>query len=175
MQHFDEKIHTKFKNKFDIKNSPSKIDKLYIDKTIKYIKFVKYFPWLKMVAIWNSIAMNASNKDSDIDLFIVTSPDSMWINRILFTIFFWLLWVRKTHKYHEWRFCLSFFATTNWLNFKDWKINDDIYLYFWIVYLKPILNYDDTYKKFLKANSSWADFSEYNYILKENEKHIIYS
>jgi hypothetical protein len=43
------------------------------------------------------------------------------------------------------------------------------------VYLKPILNYNNTYEEFLKINSEWADFSEYKEIIKENEKFIKFS
>lgn len=174
MQNFWKEIHNKFIKKFNIKKIPWEVDILYTNKTIKYLKYVKWFPWLKMVAIWNSISMNAWTIDSDIDLFIVTSPDSMWVNRILFTIFFQVLNVRKTKNKHAWRFCLSFFATTNWLNFKDWKIEDDIYLYFWIIYLKPILSYDNTYELFINQNKSWAIFDEYIKIINNNKNYIKY-
>ncbi|MDR0771971.1 MAG: hypothetical protein LBF15_02760 [Candidatus Peribacteria bacterium] len=45
-------------------------------------------------------------------------------------------------------------------------------MYFWIVYLKPILDYNNTYEDFLKVNSKWADFSEYEDIIEENKKFI---
>ncbi|MDR2411490.1 MAG: hypothetical protein LBD88_02710 [Candidatus Peribacteria bacterium] len=38
--------------------------------------------------------------------------------------------------------------------------------------MKPILNYNNTYEEFLKMNSSWADFSEYEDIIKENKRFI---
>jgi len=82
--------------------------------------------------------------------------------------------VRKTDKKHAGMFCLSFFATTNALNFNNWKLHDDIYLYFWIIYLKPILSYDNTYELFLKENSSWADFSLYQDIIEKNKTFISY-
>ncbi|MBW7954326.1 hypothetical protein H3C61_00735 [Candidatus Gracilibacteria bacterium] len=174
MQNFGKEIHNKFIKKFNIKKIPGEVDILYTNKTIKYLKYVKWFPGLKMVAIGNSISMNAGTIDSDIDLFIVTSPDSMWVNRILFTIFFQVLNVRKTKNKHAGRFCLSFFATTNGLNFKDWKIEDDIYLYFWIIYLKPILSYDNTYELFINQNKSWAIFDEYIKIINNNKNYIKY-
>lgn len=174
MQKFSKKQHEKFINRFSVKDKPWKVEKTFYKKTEKYLKYIKWIPGLKMVWIWNSISMNSSSKDSDIDLFIVTSPHTMWLNRILITLIFAVMWVRKTDKYHAGRFCLSFFATTNGINFKSWKIKDDIYLYFWIIYFKPILDFDDTYKNFLKQNSSWADFSDYKDIIKENKKYIKY-
>ncbi len=160
-QKFSKTLHEKFIKHFNIKETPNEIEKSFIKKTEKYVKYIKWIPWLKMVWIWNSISMNSATKESDIDLFIVTTPNSMWLNRIFITFIFQILWVRKSHKKHAWRFCLSFFATTDWLDFSDWKIDNDIYLYFWIVYFKPILDIDNTYRLFIEKNSNWADFSEY--------------
>lgn len=174
MQTFSLKEHQKFKKYFHIKADLSEIDEGFLEKTKKYIRYIKWVPGLKMIAVWNSISMHAGTPESDIDLFIVTTPESMWINRIIITFIFSLLWVRKTDKKHAWMFCLSFFATTEWMNFKNWKIQDDIYLYFWIVYLKPILSYNYTYELFLKENSSWADFSLYQDIIEKNKTFISY-
>lgn len=171
-QNFNQTYHNKFIKYFNIKNTPSKIEEDFYKKTEKYIKYIKWIPWLKMVWVWNSIAMNCASKNSDIDLFIVTSPNSMWLNRILITLIFQILWVRKTAKKHAWRFCLSFFATIDWLDFSLWKLENDIYLYFWILYFKPILNFDNTYELFIEKNSSWADFSEYKDMIKENKWYI---
>jgi predicted nucleotidyltransferase len=174
MQKFSKYQHKKFISHLWVKDKPGKIEKTFYKKTEKYLRFIKWIPGLKMIWIWNSISMNCASKNSDIDLFIVTSPHAMWLNRIIITLVFSVLWVRKTDKHHAGRFCLSFFATTTWLNFKSWKIKDDIYLYFWIVYFKPIIDFDSTYRSFLKQNSSWADFSEYSSITKNNKKYIKY-
>ncbi len=171
-QNFNKKSFILFKNYFKIRDEKSEIEKLFYNKTNKYLKYIKWLPGLRMVWIWNSISMNCASKNSDIDLLIVTTPNSMWLNRIFITFIFMILWVRKTPSKHSSRFCLSFFATTDWLDFSSWKIQDDIYLYFWIVYFKPILNYNNTYELFIEKNSSWADFSEYNNIIEDNKNYI---
>lgn len=170
-ENFNKQYYQKFINYFNIKNKPSEIELDFYKKTEKYIKYIKWIPWLKMIWIWNSISMNCANKGSDIDLLIVSSNNSMWLNRILITLIFQLLWVRKDKKNHAWRFCLSFFCTLDWLDFSLWKLENDIYLYFWILYFKPILNYNNTYETFLEKNN-WADFSDYENIIKENKKYI---
>lgn len=173
-QKFWKESHVKFIKYFDIKKEPSQIENDFYKKTDKYLKYIKWIPGLKMIWIWNSISMNCSTKESDIDLLIVTSQNSMWLNRILITLIFEILWVRKNNKHHASRFCLSFFSTINWLNFSNWKIENDIYLYFWIVYFKPILDFDNTYELFFEKNKTWADFSEYNKIKENNKKYIKY-
>jgi hypothetical protein len=119
--------------------------------------------------------MNCANEDSDIDLFIITQKNRLWFVRIIITTIFQILWVRKNNKYHKGRFCLSFFSTIEWLDFWNFAIENDIYLYFWIVYLKPILDFDDTYKLFLEKNNNWADFRQYNYIIENNKIFIKYT
>ncbi len=164
----------KFKKLQNIKDSPSKIEEILIRKTIKYIQFIKWIPWLKIIAIWNSVAMNNADKNSDIDLFIISKPNRLWIVRILVTLIFQLFWARKTKNNHKSRFCLSFFCTTNSLNFENITIKNDIYLYFWMIYLKPILNYDNTRGNFIKENKKWCDFDDYKDIIKKNKNYIIY-
>jgi len=114
-----------------------------------------------MIGIGNSMAMNCAKKSSDIDLYIVTKNNSMWTVRILVTAIFQILWVRKTASKHAGRFCLSFFSTLDGMDFSSFKLEQDIYLYFWIVYFKPLYNRDNTYEKFIEINSSWADFWKY--------------
>lgn len=69
-------------------------------------------------------------------------------------------------------FCLSFFVSENALEFDKIAISDDIYLYFWVYCLRPVLDFDKTYKKFLEKNS-WVAVDE---IAKyDNKKYIKFS
>lgn len=164
----------KFKTIQNIKEYPSGSENELMKKTIKYIWLIKWIPWIEMIAIWNSVAMNSANSNSDIDLFIITSPSRLWIVRIFITLIFQVLLVRKTSKKHKWKFCLSFFCTTNSLNFEKIAIENDIYLYFWMIYLKPILNYNNTWETFIEENRKWCNFDDYNQIIEENKKSIVF-
>ena len=173
-QIFGEKIFNNFKKYFKIKEEYSKEEKKYFDKAYKYIKYIKWIPWIKMIWIWNSLATKSATEKSDIDLYIVTDKNAMWFVRIFVTFIFQIFWVRKDEKNHAGRFCLSFFSTIDWMDFWKFKIENDIYLYFRIVYFKPILDYNETYKKFLEINSTWANFDDYKGIIEENKKFIKY-
>ncbi len=173
-QKFWKKDFTHFKQLLNIKKNSTNIENNFYKKTKKYIKFIKWIPWILMIWIGNSISMNSAKTSSDIDLLIVTKNNSLWITRVLISLIFQILGVRKTSKKHSWRFCLSFFCTTNWMNFWNFAIKDDIYLYFWIVYFKPILDYNNTYNKFIETNQKWANFDEYKDIINENKKYIKY-
>jgi len=173
-EYFSKECHNKFINHFKMKPKAWEIELAFYDKTKRYLKYIKFLPWLNMIWIWNSISMNCATKNSDIDLFIVSSKNTMWINRLFISITFQILWVRKTKKKHAWKFCLSFFSTIDGMNFESWKLNNDIYLYFWIIYLKPILNYNNSYESFIEKNSKWADLSEYKDIIEDNKSYISY-
>jgi hypothetical protein len=91
------------------------------------------------------------------------------------TFIFQILRVRKDDKHHAGRFCLSFFSTTNALDFKSFALDKDIYLYNWILHFKPIVNINNTYEDFISQNNSWADFLEYKKNISENKKYIKFS
>lgn len=167
--------HEKFKEYFWIKENPTKIEKKLYEKTEKYLKYISWIPGIKMIWIWNSIAMNCATKYSDIDLYVVTDPNRMWFVRVLMTVILQVLWVRITKNNHADRFCLSFFSTTNAINFWKFALQEDIYLYFWIIYFKPIFDKDNTYNNFLEQNNSWMDTSEYFQIISDNKKYIKHS
>ena len=174
IQKFTSSDKQKFDKIFWNKNKPWEIEKIFYKKTIKYLKFIKWIPGLKMIGIWNSISMNSATKNSDIDLLIVTENNKMWFVRILVTLIFQVLRVRKNDIHHAGRFCLSFFCTIDSLDFSKFALKNDPYLYFWILYFKPILDYSNTYDLFIEKNKSWANFSEFENIIENNKKYIRY-
>lgn len=103
--------------------------------------------------------MYATHHDSDIDLFIITRPHMIWFVRFFVTLFLWKKSVWRKGKDIRENFCLSFFITTEAMNLSKIAIKNDIYLYYWIYYLKPIYNKNNTYENFLNANS-WVQIDK---------------
>lgn len=167
--------HSKFKKYFKIHENPWKIEKEFYKTCEKYLPYISKIPWIQMIWIWNSISMNCASENSDIDLFIITSPDRLWSTRLMVTFIFQVLGKRKTAKKHKDNFCLSFFATTDWDNFENFVFEDDIYLYFWTLYMKPLVNFNQSYEQFIEKNTSWADFSEYENMILNNKNYIFES
>lgn len=164
-----------FEEMFQVGKNPWAIEKNFYKKCEKYFKYILWIPGLRMIWVGNTIAMNCAKKSSDIDLYIVSTPKRLWIVRILVTFVFQILRVRKDDTHHAGRFCLSFFSTTNALDFKNFALDKDIYLYNWIVHFKPIVNINNTYEDFISQNNSWADFLEYKKNISENKKYIKFS
>ena len=160
-QIFTTSQHEDFKKYFWVKKNPWKWDTLYLKKAQKYIPYISWIPWVKMVWIWNSLAMSWGSQESDIDLYIVTDNHSMWTVRILTTLIFQLLGVRKTTSKHAGRFCLSFFSTLDGMDFSKFALPHDPYLFFWMMYFQPIYISWDTYNRFLEVNNRWCNLDDF--------------
>ncbi len=125
-----------------------------------------------MIAICNSLSMFATKKDSDIDLFIVSEAKMIWFVRFFVTLIFWKNGVWRKWEDIAGNFCLSFFVTENALDMSKIAIQDDYYMYFWVYFLKPIVDYNETYSRFVWENS-WVEIDDIQQ--KENRKYIFIS
>ncbi len=124
-------------------------------KVEKYMRFLNFVPFLRMVAVCNNLAFSNLTKCSDIDLFIVARRGRLFIVRILVTGVLHLLGVRRHGKKVAGRFCLSFFVDDSFLNLSQIAIEDDVYLRVWIKTLVPVIN-DGVYRDFINENV-WVD------------------
>jgi len=123
-----------------------------LKKCRRYLPMLTWIPYIRMVAIGNTLAFGAADNESDIDLFIIIEEKHLWISRLFITIFFHMLGVRRHGNKITSRFCLSFYADTSVLDFEKIKIDvTDIYLRFWAVTLKPFFG-KNAYFSFIHEN-----------------------
>lgn len=120
-------------------------------KALKVVNKIKFLPFIKMVALCNSIGYFNLNKESDIDLFIIVKDKYIWLSRFLITLIVQLSGTRRHGKKIEDRICLSFYITDNNLNIQNLQYENDIYFYYWTMHLMPIFGYS-TYIDFMKNN-----------------------
>lgn len=110
-------------------------------------------PTVKMVAITGSLAMENSSEDSDIDLMIVTSKNTLWLSRLVILVILKLLLMptrRSQEREQKDRLCLNM-----WLDESDliWeKPNRNIYTAHEIAQVVPLVNKDKTFERFLSIN-----------------------
>jgi hypothetical protein len=163
-----------FKEKFDtllgVKSEPNNHEVQLFERGQKYIQKLSKVPGIEMIAIVNSLSMYATHPDSDIDLFIVTKPGIIWFVRFFSTLILWKHWVWRKNEDVAGNLCLSFFITTEAMDLSKVVIENDIYLYYWIYNLKPIIVKNNIYGKFLKINN-WVKIDREQEI--ENQKYII--
>lgn len=93
-------------------------------------------PFVDAIYLANSLTFNGLKDDSDIDLFIVTSPGRLWIARWWTAWLLWLLRIKKTHRQSRKRFCLSFYVSRDALDLQSVRLQpSDPYLIYRLAHL----------------------------------------
>ena len=122
------------------------------NRVIKIIKIVRHFPFIKMMAVCNTLAYSNCRDEGDIDLFIICEKNHIWQTRFFVTGLLKILGLRPEPDKTKDKICPSFFISEDNLNLEKIKIDDDMYLIYWISQVFPV--YDQGYyEKFLSANS----------------------
>jgi len=110
----------------------------------KYSKIVSTFPFVAGVCISGGLSKNYYDEKSDIDFFIITKANRLWLCRSLFIVFYKLLPQTK-RKYY----CLNYFISE-----KDLTIEDkNRFVAVELAYLIPTVNYK-LYSQLI-ADNSW--------------------
>lgn len=119
----------------------------------RYIPRLRHVPFIRMVAVCNSLALKTTDDHSDIDLFIIVKKNRIWLTRLLITMVIHISGMRRYNNKIQDRFCLSFFITEESMDLGAIPLHkDDIYFWYWMATIVPIMDIGDTYKLFWDAN-----------------------
>lgn len=128
-------------------------------RVIKVCRLLKYIPWIKMISVCNTLGLSNAREDSDIDIFIVTTAGRVWTTRFFVVSILQIFGLRPLlasfgtyPEYRRDRIDASFFIDENSLSIEELLINDDIYLWYWIILQTPIYDQGSTYQQFVAAN-----------------------
>jgi Nucleotidyltransferase domain len=77
-------------------------------------KLIKRFPYVRAIMLSGSIAKNYMDEQSDIDYFIVTAPNRLWVCRLFFVLVQKILFFNK-YKY----FCYNYMVDENHVTITD--------------------------------------------------------
>lgn len=115
----------------------------------------KLIPWVKLMGISGSLAMENSTKKDDIDLFIITLKDRLWLTRILLLGVVDLLGRRRKRGDKltkiAGKICINTLLSEDSLAQKD----KNIYLAHEVLQMKVLWQRIGIYQKYLEDNS-WA-------------------
>ncbi len=126
-------------------------DKKYL-KALKTAKVLQKIPSVQMIAISGALAMGNAKAEDDIDLFIVTSVDCLWITRLVSYVLLKLTGVkvrRVGDSSVRDKICLNLWVDTNHLAVPT----RDIYSAHEVLQVKVLLDRGGAGWKFLMANS----------------------
>jgi len=118
-------------------------------KAKRAIKLFQIIPFIKMVAISGSLAMNNTKENSDIDLLIIVKSGRIWTCRGIITIFSHLIGMRRHGTLTKDRLCLNHYLTEKSLKI-PYKSLYNAQTYSHLVPFWQVKN--NLYKKFQKAN-----------------------
>ena len=136
------------------------------------IKIIKSIPFLRAVFVCNTIASEQADKDSDIDFFIITAKNRIWITRFLITLALEFFHLRRVGKRINNKICLSFYVTNENLDLAPWRVaEDDVHFAYWLNQMLPIFDPENYYGKFLQANS-WTLSYLPNIDIKQSDSYL---
>ena len=150
---------------------------------IKLWKRVRRFAWLfavcpfiRMVAVCNTLAYGNAKETSDIDVFIVTKDGKLGTARFFTKLFTQIFGVRVHNDKIAGRFCLSFFVTEGALNLGNLAHKEDPHFAYFTRTMVPIIG-EEVYKKFINENEKWtAEYLKkpFKPLQKEIKKHSVF-
>ncbi|MFZ4631952.1 MAG: hypothetical protein ACOYL8_01940 [Patescibacteria group bacterium] len=119
----------------------------------RFSKLFSLLPYVKTVILSNSIGLYNLRDGSDIDFFIISSANRIWLTRLYCAGVAALLNSRPSFKNKRDKICLSFYISTENLNLDNLKlVGGDPYFYYWLRSFILLYNKDKTYEDFLSAN-----------------------
>lgn len=113
---------------------------------LRAVKFLKFIPYIRMIAVSGRVAMKNAEGESDLDLLIIFEKGHIFTGRFLSFALLSILGVRRKDKKIKNRICLNHFLST------DFSVSvKDLFSSHAYVFMLPIFNFE-SYQKFLKKN-----------------------
>jgi len=135
-------LHTKQKSIITSRLEKEKRAREFMRKSVFFTKLISSFPFVEGVCISGSLSKGVMEPDGDVDYFIITKPQRLWLCRS-FLILFKKLFLFNSHKY----FCVNYFVDTNNLTIPD----ENLFTATEVSSLLPVVNHK-LYQEFMAAN-----------------------
>lgn len=157
LAHFPQKLSKR--QLLDIQTH-QKVSAIKIEKARRIAHFLSYFPTITLVAVTGSLAVDNARVDDDLDFFIITSADILWLTRPLVILFLKALGLRRPTSLPEHhssivadKVCDNLWLDETALALPENKRN--LYTAHEVLQAKPLFDRGNTYAKFILANQ-WA-------------------
>lgn len=123
-----------------------------IKKVAHYTHMLSFFPQIKLIGLSGSVAMMSAGRNDDVDIFIITAKRRIWTGRWIAILLAHILGLRRkrTEKKAPGKICLNLFFDENVLEVPKFKKNG--YVAHEILQMKPLVNKEYAYERFLDAN-----------------------
>jgi len=117
----------------------------------KFIKLLRYIPFIKTVFVCNRLGYSNIHADSDVDLAVIVSKNRLWLARLLAVGLFNFLKVRPKQTLRSEAIDLSFFISEDNLNLENLVKEEAFVFPYWLSQFVPVFDRGKT-KQFFQAN-----------------------
>lgn len=128
---------------------------VYLKKVSLLSQILKVIPWIKLVGISGGLALHNASKKDDIDLFIITNKNRLWISRLLALGLLSLTGQRRKvgekGRKIAGKLCINILLEEDRLE----QMNKDIFVAHEVLQMKVLWQRDGVYSKYLSDND-WA-------------------
>lgn len=111
--------------------------------------YIKKVPWIRLIAVTGSVASHNKTENDDIDIFIVTQKNRLWISRFFVFLILNSLNLYRTEKASQNKLCTNLFVDESNAVWHD----KSQYIAHEIVSMLPLYSRHHSYFTFLSANS----------------------
>lgn len=121
-------------------------------------KMLSKIPTIKFIGLSGNLAMDNAEEKDDIDLFIITQKNTLWLSRFFLTLVLDIKKLRRKPNEQKWqdKICLNMQIDESKIILP--KEERNLYTAHEIVQLVPLVNKNQTYEKFLTANKWFLKF-----------------
>lgn len=122
----------------------------------KIIEKLSRIPTIKFVGISGALSLENSEREDDIDLFVIVSKDTIWLTRLAMIILLLITgrYRRRNERQVSDKICLNMIIDESALSFP--RQRQDLYTAHEIAQLMPVFERGDMYNKFIDINK-WVD------------------
>lgn len=109
------------------------------------VRLISFLPFVRAVAVCNSLGFQMVHEESDIDLFVVAAAGRVWSARWWVTGVLALLRMRPGESVRD-PICVSFFIDETVTDLSNLRIENDVYFEYWLRSLMPMLGVHTLFK-----------------------------
>lgn len=127
-----------------------------LNKANKDLAPLKRIPWLKFVGISGSVASHSSRKKDDIDVFLVTSFQRLWLTRLLIIILMKISGKklrRYNSSFYEDYYCFNLFLSEPNLSLPQKKHN--LFNAYQLYFIESVFDKENIKERLYLQNKSW--------------------
>jgi hypothetical protein len=136
---------------------------------VSIVRFLSWLPTIQLIGLSGAVAVNNAEKNDDIDLFIITKKNTLWMTRFLVTALLSIIGIRRKRndKKSKNKICLNMFMDESKLTFE--KNRKDLFTAHEIVQVVLLFERNNIYVRFISANS-WVKKFMFNSINIKRKK-----